>query len=124
MTLFRPFKTTPKMSYFMKSRPTAFPLPICEFKGKNQQIVLFSSEGRNPVQHLQHLEAYEIDQVDSAHTLNQLLGFSRHLFLSNPDRILYESKRGRKRPARFLLRDELSYLSCRQLRKYFSPRQI
>lgn len=102
-TLFRPFKTTPKMSYFMKARPAAFPLPICEFKGKNQEIVLFSSEGRNPVQHLQHLEAYEIDQVDSAFTLNELLGFSRHLFLSNPDRILYESKRGRKAQLDFFL---------------------
>lgn len=102
-TLFRPFKTTPKMSYFMKARPAAFPLPICEFKGKNQEIVLFSSEGRNPVQHLQHLEAYEIDQVDSAYMLNELLGFSRHLFLSNPDRILYESKRGRKAQLDFFL---------------------
>ncbi|MEA9358585.1 hypothetical protein SHI21_20275 [Bacteriovorax sp. PP10] len=102
-TLFRPFKTNPKMGYFMKSRPAAFPLPICEFKGKNQEIVLFSSEGRNPVQHLQHLEAYEIDQVDSAFTLNELLGFSRHLFLSNPDRILYESNRGRKAQLDFFL---------------------
>ena len=102
-TLFRPFKTSPKMSYFMKARPAAFPLPICEFKGKNQEIVLFSSEGRNPVQHLQHLEAYEIDQVDSAFALNELLGFSRHLFLSNPDRILYESKRGRKAQLDFFL---------------------
>jgi hypothetical protein len=102
-TLFRPFKTTPKMGYFMKARPAAFPLPICEFRGKNQEIVLISSEGRNPVQHLQHLEAYEIDQVDSTFTLNELLGFSRHLFLSNPDRILYESKRGRKAQLDFFL---------------------
>lgn len=102
-TLFKPFKTSPKMGYFMKARPAAFPLPICEFKGKNQEIVLFSSEGRNPLQHLQHLEAYEIDQVDSAFTLNELLGFSRHLFLSNPDRILYESKRGRKAQLDFFL---------------------
>lgn len=102
-TLLRPFKTTPKMGYFIKSRPAIFPLPICEFKGKNQEIVLFSSEGRNPVQHLQHLEAYEIDQIDSAFTLNELLGFSRHLFLTNPDRILYESKRGRKAQLDFFL---------------------
>ena len=102
-TLFRPFKTTPKMGYFMKSRPAAFPLPVCEFKGRGQEIVLFSSEGRNPVQHLQHLEAYEIDQIDSAFTLNELLGFSRHLFLPNPDRILYESKRGRKAQLDFFL---------------------
>jgi hypothetical protein len=102
-TLFRPFTTTNKMGYFMKARPSALPLPICEFKGKTQEVVLFSSDGRNPVQHLQHLEAYDIDQVDSTYGLNELLGFSRHLFLSNPDRILYESKRGRKAQLDFFL---------------------
>lgn len=101
--LARPFKTIPKMGYFMQSIPTFLPLPICEFKGKNQEIILFSNEGRNPVQHLQHLDAYEIDQVDSAFTLNEFLGFSRHLFLSNPDRILYESLRGRKAQLNFFL---------------------
>lgn len=102
-TLFRPFKTQGNFSYFMKARPPALPLPICDFKGKGQEIVLFSSEGRNPIQHLQHLVAYEIDQIDSSYTLNELLNFSRHLFLSNPDRILYESTRGRKAQLDFFL---------------------
>ncbi|QDK41488.1 hypothetical protein DOM21_08485 [Bacteriovorax stolpii] len=103
MTLFKPYTTQPKLSYFMKARPSALPMPICEFKGKNQEIVLFSSDGRNPVQHLQHLVAYEIDQIDSSYTLNELLNFSRHLFLSSPDRILYESTRGRKAQLDFFL---------------------
>jgi hypothetical protein len=101
-TLFRPLKTN-KLGYFMKTRPSASPLPICEFKGNKQDIVLFSSDGRNPVQHLQHLDAYEIDQVDSSVALNELLSFSRHLFLSAPERILYESKRGRKAQLDFFL---------------------
>lgn len=100
--LIRPFKTS-KMGYYMKTKPTRSPLPICEFKGQNQEIVLFSSDGRNPIQHLQHLEAYEIDQVDSVVALNELLSFSRHLFLSAPERILYESKRGRKAQLDFFL---------------------
>ena len=102
-TLVRPFQTTPKMGYLVKSLPSTSPVPICEFKGSDQEIVLFSNEGRNPIQHLQHLEAYEIDQVHNAFTLNEFLGFSRHLFLSNPDRILYESKRGRKSQLDFFL---------------------
>jgi hypothetical protein len=102
-TLSRPFKTTPKMSYFMKVQPSSFPLPICELKGASQDIVLFSSNGRNPVQHLQHLISYDIDQIDSSYSLNELLNFSRHLFLTNPDRILYESKRGRKAQLDFFL---------------------
>ena len=102
-TLLRPFKTTPQMGYFMKATPASSPLPICEFIGANQEIVLFSNIGRSPIQHLQHLEAYEIDQVHSAYTLSEFLGFSRHLFLTNPDRILYESKRGRKAQLDFFL---------------------
>ncbi len=102
-SLQKPFKTAPKMAYFMKTNPTSSPLPICEFIGANQEIILFSNVGRSPIQHLQHLEAYEIDQVHSAFTLNEFLGFSRHLFLTNPDRILYESKRGRKAQLDFFL---------------------
>lgn len=102
-TLHRPFITSDKLSYFMKARPSPLPLPICEFKGKTQDIVLFSNSGRSPIQHLQHLVAYEIGQIDSSFTLNELLNFSRHLFLSNPDRILYESKRGRKAQLDFFL---------------------
>ncbi|MBY0415510.1 MAG: hypothetical protein K2Q18_15160 [Bdellovibrionales bacterium] len=101
-TLFRPLKTG-KMGYFMKTRPSPIALPICEFKGKNQEIILFSNDGRNPVQHLQHLDAYDIDQVDSVAAMNELLSFSRHLFLSAPERILYESKRGRKAQLDFFL---------------------
>lgn len=102
-TLHRPFLTSEKFSYFMKARPAPLPIPICQFKGPNQEIVLFSSNGRNPIQHLQHLVAYEIGQIDSSFTLNELLNFSRHLFLTNPDRILYESKRGRKAQLDFFL---------------------
>lgn len=118
-TLFKPFKTTNKLGYFMKSRPSALALPICEFKGKNQEIVLFSSDGRNPVQHLQHLEAYEIDQVNSVFALNELLNFSRHLFLSNPDRILYESKRGRKAQLDFFLEMNFPIYHVEQLGNVF-----
>lgn len=101
--LMRPFTAIAKLGYFMKAKMPASALPICEFKGANQDIVLFSSNGRNPVQHLQHLVAYDIDQIDSPLMLNELLNFSRHLFLSNPDRILYESKRGRKAQLDFFL---------------------
>lgn len=98
-----PYTTNSKLGYFMKASPTVKPLPICEFKGQDQEIVLFSNDGRNPVQHLQHLLSYGADLVNSNYSLNELLNFSRHLFLSNPDRILYESKRGRKAQLDFFL---------------------
>jgi hypothetical protein len=100
-TLKRPF-TTDK-SYYIKASAGIDPLPVCEFKSDNKDITLFSSNGRSPLQHLQHLVTYEINLVDSSTALNDMLNFSRHLFLTNPDRILYESKRGRKSQLDFFL---------------------
>ena len=90
-------------TYFFKSLPSSSPLPICQFHNPIQDIVLFSSSGRNPAQHLKHLVNYDINLVDSLPSLDELLKFSRHIFLNNPDRILYESKRGRKSQLDFFL---------------------
>lgn len=89
--------------YFINMLPSPFPLPVCQFTNSMQNMVLFSSSGRNPAQHFKHLVSYDINQVDSFQSLEDLLKFSRHLFLSNPDRILYESKRGRKSQLDFFL---------------------
>ncbi|MDD4976334.1 MAG: hypothetical protein PHY93_18390 [Bacteriovorax sp.] len=78
-------------------------MPVCQFNNSLQDIILFSTSGRNPAQHLKHLVSYDISLVDSFQSLEELLKFSRHLFLSNPDRILYESKRGRKSQLDFFL---------------------
>ena len=90
-------------TYFIKSRPSPLPLPVCQFNNSIQDIVLFSTLGRNPAQHLKHLVAYDINQINSFQSFEELLKFSRHLFLNNPDRILYESKRGRKSQLNFFL---------------------
>jgi len=90
-------------TYFFKSLPSSYPLPICQFHNSIQDIVLFSSTGRNPAQHLKHLLIYDINLADSIPSLDELLKFSRHIFLNNPDRILYESKRGRKSQLDFFL---------------------
>lgn len=92
-----------KGTYFFNVNASNSPRPFCEFKTKNQDTLLFSSKGRFPGQHLRHLITYDIGQVDSQSSLQELLTFSRHLFLSNPDRILYESKRGRKSQLDFFL---------------------
>ena len=98
----KPFKNL-KTTYFIKSRSSPQPLPICQFKTNKQDIILFSTKGRNPTQHLKHLVSYDINLVDSYQSLEELLNFSRHLFLGHPDRILYESKRGRKSQLDFFL---------------------
>lgn len=92
-----------KGTYFFKSLVTPTPLPVCQFTNKQEDIVLFSTTGKNPAQHLKHLVTYDISAVDSYPSLEELLNFSRHLFLSTPDRILYESRRGRKSQLDFFL---------------------
>ncbi|MGZ3807366.1 MAG: hypothetical protein ACXVCE_04715, partial [Bacteriovorax sp.] len=94
---------THKESYLLKALPNPIPLPICQFRNNQEDLILISTTGRNPEQHLKHLVTYDINLVDSYQTLEELLTFSRHLFLSNPDRILYESKRGRKSQLDFFL---------------------
>lgn len=89
--------------YQLNNKPNPIALPICLIKNKNKEILVASIEGRNPHQHLKHLINYELDKVDSVLELNDVLNFSRHLFLSNPDRILYESKKGRKAQLDFFL---------------------
>lgn len=95
--------TNLKGTYFINTSAPSTPLPVCEYKNQIQDIVLFSTKGRYPEQHLRHLITYDIALADSQELLKELLTFSRHLFLSNPDRILYESKRGRKAQLDFFL---------------------
>lgn len=92
-----------KKFIFLQMTPSPFPAPICEFKNRDINISLISSKGRSPVQHLNHLITYNVGQVQNPAELNELLKFSRHLFLNDPDRILYESKRGRKAQLDFFL---------------------
>lgn len=98
----KPFKNHAS-TYFIKTKSSPLPLPVCQFNNKTHDFILFSTSGRNPSQHLKHLASYDINQVESFASLEDLLKFSRHLFLSNPDRILYESKRGRKSQLDFFL---------------------
>lgn len=98
----RPLKFDKKF-LFMKMRSLPFAAPICDIRHEEKNIILFSARGRSPGQHLKHLISYEVDKVKTPSELNELLRFSRHLFLNDPDRILYESKRGRKAQLDFFL---------------------
>jgi hypothetical protein len=79
------------------------PVPICTIENSSSQIILTSVEGKSKSQHLKHLLEYEIYNSTRFENLQDILNFPRHLFLSNPDRILYESKRGRKDQLDFFL---------------------
>lgn len=98
----KPF-TNIENTHFIKSQAGLTPLPICQLSNNLQDMALFSMGERNPAQHLKHLISYEVERTNSFQSLEELLVFSRHLFLSDPDRILYESKKGRKSQLDFFL---------------------
>jgi len=91
----KPFRNIDNTN-FLRTKPGLTPLPVCQFKNNLQDITLFSMGNRNPAQHLKHFISYEIERANSFQSLEELMNFPRHLFLNDPDRILYESKRGRK----------------------------
>lgn len=89
--------------YLLKAVPSPRPIPYCQINNEEKIITLFSTKGKKPEQHIKHLISYDIESIKSYDELEDLLRFSRHLFLSNPDRILYESTRGRKSQLDFFL---------------------
>lgn len=94
-----------KDEFFINARPMASPLPICHLKNTSlkTELSLTSSTGRIPSQHIKHLLEYDLMNSLSLDSISHTLNFARHLFLINPDRILYESKKGRKEQLNFFL---------------------
>lgn len=72
----------------------ANPTPYCQFFKNNNSFFLISTKGKDPAQIISNLYQYEITKTTSLKQLHQILGFSRHMVLINPLRIIYESKRG------------------------------
>lgn len=69
---------------------------ICLIERENDKIWLYSNQSRDPGQHLFHLIRYGIGQTRSVAEVDKLLRHSRHLFLSDPIRLIIES--GRSNP--------------------------
>lgn len=66
-------------------------------------MALVSSHSRDPGQHLYHLIEYDLGVVKEHEELQKMISFSRHLFLTNPVRLIYESQRGTKEQLQELL---------------------
>lgn len=69
---------------------------ICLYWDKNQnKRIAFTSHGsRDPGQHLFHFSKYNYSKIKEQSHVDQLLKFSRHLFLTDPLRLIYETSRG------------------------------
>jgi hypothetical protein len=88
---------------FIKAENNLLPIPICKFMKEKNELFFASVLGRSKNQHLKHLNEYEIYTSNSIKNIYDILNFPRHIFLSNPDRIIYESKKGRKDQLNFFL---------------------
>ena len=90
-------KLIPKTPFFDRQN-TQTNMALCAFVHRNRpEMILTSSDSRDPGQHLYYFLQYSPQKLQTPAELDKLLSFSRHIFLYNPPRLLYESNRGSKR---------------------------
>lgn len=77
---------------------------ICSMDNKNTKIWAISNESRDPGQHLFHLIKYGLPLSKNVQEVDELLKHSRHLFLSDPIRLVIESNRSDKQQIQNLLK--------------------
>lgn len=111
---------------FFKGRSQSRSAAFCKFDfNSKQNIWMTSTESRDPGQHLYHLIEYGIEKVKSIEDLDQIMRFSRHLFLENPHRLIIESKRSSQEQLDRILKIDIPIYNANQLGKvwgYYSTR--
>jgi len=70
------------------------PKKFCFLKNQKNKVTIVSTKGRDPAQHLYHILNYDILESDNLKDAQSFTNFPRHLFLQNPNRMLYESEKG------------------------------
>lgn len=83
-------------SIYFKGQSQSRSPAMCQFSlplNKKWNLWLISSQSRDPGQHLFHLIEYGLEDITKLSQLDNLLRFSRHLFLKNPIRLILESER-------------------------------
>lgn len=85
----------------IKGVPTKSSVPFCFKSDKSNFIMTVSTEGRDPAQHISHFIDYGIFDAENITDLIGHMKFTRHLFLKNPDRLLFESQKARNEQLTF-----------------------
>lgn len=90
---------------------------ICYFENKTKTHTLsfITRDSRDPGQHLFHLFKLNLEKVETPLDLDTLLKFSRHLFLTDPLRLIYESHRGSDKQLTELLKLNIPIYNANQL---------
>lgn len=95
------FPEGPVLKGNAKVRSTAFCLVQRQEGG---EIWLAANQSRDPGQHVYHLFRYGLGKVQAQTDLERLLRHARHMFLSDPLRLVIESSRSREDQIRELLK--------------------
>lgn len=66
---------------------------VCMIENNGNKIWAFSNQSRDPGQHLFHLVRYGLPSSETTAEVDKLIKHSRHLFLSDPVRLIIESGR-------------------------------
>ena len=109
-----------KGSFLFEGKSNTRPGAICSFshrKWKTNTLWLFSTDSRDPGQHIYHLLQYGLEGIKELEKLDQLLSFSRHLFLKNPMRLVIESRRSTKSQIEELLKLNTPIYNAKKLGK-------
>jgi hypothetical protein len=88
---------------------------VCMIENSGNKIWTYSNLSRDPGQHLFHLVRYGLPRSESINEVDRLLGHSRHLFLSDPVRLIIESQRSSSEQIENLLKLNLPIYSSDKL---------
>jgi hypothetical protein len=88
---------------------------VCVIENANDLIWTFSNYSRDPGQHLFHLIRYGLARSKTTNEVDKLIRHSRHLFLSDPVRLVIESGRSRSDQIENLLKLNLPIYNAEKL---------
>lgn len=93
---------------------------VCVIENDTSRIWAFSNQSRDPGQHLFHLVRYGLPRSQSFPEIDRLIRHSRHLFLSDPVRLIIESQRSRDDQIENLLKLNLPIYNAEKLGNIWS----
>lgn len=93
---------------------------VCVIENDENKIWAFSNQSRDPGQHLFHLVRYGLPKSQSLTEIDRLIRHSRHLFLSDPVRLIIESGRSRGDQIENLLKLNLPIYNAEKLGNIWS----
>lgn len=88
---------------------------VCMIENKKNVIWAFSNQSRDPGQHLFHLVRYGLPSSTSSEEVDKLIKHSRHLFLSDPVRLVIESSRSSEEQVKNLLKLSLPIYNAEKI---------